>query len=159
MLGIYFLTGHDEGADGEGRVFGSIAEAIMAFDAGQLSLRATVRIRLDGSSTPPLGYEAKEGWEPGQPFILETTLGRALFNGAMPTGYPFANYEVDKKRLGALVNDLAETQSKVQVAATLDAPGKELGFYWATRSGVTIAISDVVTPSAKAGLLKAARSA
>ena len=106
-------------------------KAIMAFDAGQLSLRATIRIRLDGSSTPPDGYEAKEGWEPGQPFILETTLGRALFNGAMPAGYPFANYEVDKKRLGALVNDLAETQSKVQVAATLDAL-KELGFYWAT---------------------------
>ncbi|MFA7267628.1 MAG: DNA-directed RNA polymerase subunit beta', partial [Candidatus Nanopelagicales bacterium] len=157
VLGIYFLTGHDEGADGEGRVFGSIAEAIMAFDAGQLSLRAQIKIRLGSASTPPEGYVAKEGWEPGQPFILETTLGRALFNDAMPAGYPFANYEVDKKKLGALVNDLAETQTKVQVAATLDAL-KALGFHWATRSGVTIAISDVVTPAAKAGLLKAAEA-
>ncbi len=157
VLGIYFLTGLDEGVDGDGRVFGSVAEAIMAFDAGQLSLRAQIKIRLSGDSTPPEGYEAKQGWESGQRFILETTLGRALFNDAMPAGYPFSNYEVDKKRLGALVNDLAETQSKVQVAATLDAL-KELGFYWATRSGVTIAISDVVTPSAKAGLIKAAEA-
>ncbi len=155
VLGIYYLTGLDEGVDGEGRVFGSIAEAIMAFDAGQLSLRALIRIRLTGEETPPEGWEAPEGWEPGKPFILETTLGRALFNGAMPAGYPFANYEVDKKALGALVNDLAETQSKVQVAATLDAL-KVLGFHWATRSGVTISISDVVTPPAKAALLKAA---
>ncbi len=133
VLGIYFLTGLDEGADGEGRVFGSVAEAIMAFDAHQLGIRAKVRIRLDGDSTPPLDFDAPEGWEPGMPFIQETTLGRALFNEAMPAGFPFVNASVDKKKLGAIVNELAETQPKVQVAATLDAL-KELGFHWATRS-------------------------
>ena len=64
-----------------------------------------------------------------------------------PSDYPFVNDEVDKKQLTAIVNDLAERYPKVQVAATLDAL-KEAGFHWATRSGVTIAIEDVVTPPA-----------
>ena len=154
VLGLYYLTGHDEGAEGEGRAFTSPAEALMAFDAGSLSLRAKVKIRFDGDYTAPVGFGV-EGYEPGKPFTLETTLGRALFNGAMPYGYPFIDADVDKKQLGLIVNDLAETQPKVQVAATLDAL-KELGFYWATRSGVTISIYDVVTPPAKAELLRAA---
>ncbi len=155
VLGIYFLTGLDEGAEGEGRAFSSIPEAIMAFDQGSLSLRAKIRLRLPGDATPPVGFEAPEGWTAGQPFTIETTLGRALFNDAMPANYPFVDLLVDKKQLGAVVNDLAEKESKVQVAATLDAL-KALGFYWSTRSGVTISISDVVAPPQKPELLKAA---
>ncbi len=62
------------------------------------------------------------------------------------------NYEVGKKQLGAIVNDLAERYTKVEVAASLDAL-KETGFHWATRSGVTVSIEDVVTPAAKAEIL------
>ena len=80
---------------------------------------------------------------------VETTLGRCLFNEALPLDYPFVNDEVDKRKLGTIVNDLAEKYHKVQVAATLDAL-KEQGFHWATRAGVTIAIDDVVTPPDKA---------
>ena len=91
------------------------------------------------------------------PFILDTTLGRALFNEALPVDYPFVNAEVDKKVLGGIVNDLAERYPKVQVAATLDAL-KEAGFRWATRSGVTISIEDVVTPPKKAEILDEAET-
>ena len=63
------------------------------------------------------------------------------------------NYEVGKKQLAAIVNELAETYPKVQVAATLDAL-KDAGFHWATRSGVTIAIEDVVAPPNKAEILE-----
>jgi len=76
----------------------------------------------------------------------------ALFNDALPGDYPFVNTQVDKKVLGQTVNRLAEIYPKVQVAETLDQL-KALGFYWATRSGVTISISDVIAPPAKAGLL------
>lgn len=157
VLGIYYLTGDDEGGEGEGRAFTSVSEALMAFDNKQLSLRAKIKIRMDGFATPPEGWEAPEGWELGSPFILETTLGRTLFNEAMPAGYPFVNVVVDKKKLGLIVNDLAEKEAKVQVAATLDAL-KALGFHWATRSGVTISISDVIAPSAKGGLIQDAES-
>ena len=67
--------------------------------------------------------------------------------------YPYENGVVDKKRLSVIVNDLAERYPKVEVAASLDAL-KEAGFRWATRSGVTISISDVATPAAKAAILE-----
>ena len=93
-------------------------------------------------------WEAPEGWQPGDPAVIETTLGRCLFNEALPADYRFVNYEVTKKELGQIVNDLAERYPKVDVAVTLDAL-KAAGFYWATRSGITIAIDDVVTPPKK----------
>ena len=66
--------------------------------------------------------------------------------------YPYVNRNVDKKVLGDIVNTLAERYEKVEVAASLDAL-KAAGFHWATRSGVTIAISDVATPANKQEIL------
>jgi DNA-directed RNA polymerase subunit beta' len=151
VIGLYYLTIHREAALGEGRSFGTVSEAIMAYDARELDLQARVVLRLDGS-VPPLDWTAPEGWEPGDHIRLETTLGRALFNEALPKDYPFVDYEVAKKQLSAIVNDLAERYPKVQVAATLDAL-KEKGFHWATRAGVTISIGDVVTPPSKNEIL------
>ncbi|MGA0222274.1 MAG: DNA-directed RNA polymerase subunit beta' [Candidatus Nanopelagicales bacterium] len=158
VLGIYFLT-TQSGAnasikDGELPSYASVAEALMAFDAGALDLQARVKIRIENTE-PPHGWPVPEGWEAGQPFTLITTLGRALFNEALPADYPFVNDQVDKKLLGATVNRLAERYSKVEVAETLDQL-KALGFRWATRSGVTISFSDVVAPPAKAELLASA---
>ncbi len=151
VLGIFFLTAGREGTKGDGRSFGSPAEAIMAFDNGEIDLQAELEIRLSGV-TPPRDWQPPEDWTEGSPFRLTTTLGRALFNETLPTDYPFVNEEVGKKQLSAIVNDLAERYPKVQVAATLDAL-KEAGFRWATRSGVTIAIGDVVTPPRKQEIL------
>ncbi len=151
IIGLFHLTGDKAGAPGEGRVFSSVAEAIMAKDAGALDVNSTVRIRLDGV-VPPGDVEVPEGWEAGQPLLLETTLGRALFNETLPEDFPYVNTQVDKKRLSGIVNALAERYPKVQVAATLDAL-KDTGFHWATRSGLTVAISDVITPDSKAKIL------
>jgi DNA-directed RNA polymerase subunit beta' len=152
VLGIYFLTGARDDMKGEGRAFGSVAEALMAHDAHQLELHAPITIRL-ANVIPPRGWTPPEGWEVGNLVTLETTLGRALFNEALPEDYPFVDRPVDKKELSGIVNDLAERYPKVQVAATLDAL-KSTGFHWATRSGVTISIEDVVTPEAKQGILE-----
>jgi DNA-directed RNA polymerase subunit beta' len=169
VLGLYYLTTLRPGALGEGRSFGSVSEAVMAYDNRELDLQAKVQIRLEdlpgaiGESPVRPGiqrateaadrpYDAPEGWEAGQAVRLETTLGRALFNETLPVDYPFIDYEVRKAQLGEIVNDLAERYPKVQVAATLDAL-KEAGFHWATRAGVTISISDVVTPPEKAEIL------
>jgi DNA-directed RNA polymerase subunit beta' len=156
VLGIYFLTGEEAGAGGEGGAYAAPAEALMAYDAGVLSLQAKIRLRLfDG--LPPEGTPLSDGWEPGDGYMVETTLGRALFNEALPSNYPFVNKRVDKKELGNLVNRLSEQYMKIDIAETLDRL-KELGFYWATRSGVTISISDVVTPPSKPQLLAAAEA-
>ena len=122
----------------------------MAYDRGVIELQSKVKIRFD--IVPPLELELGEDWEEGQSITLETTLGRAIFNETLPADYPFVNYEVGKKAMGAIINDLAERYTKVEVAASLDAL-KDTGFYWATRSGVTISIDDVTTPSEKAEIM------
>jgi len=151
VIGIYWLTREKEGAPGEGRIFGSLSEALMAYDRDDLDLQAKMQIRLS-DVTPPRGFVPPEGWEPGQPLRLETTLGRCLLNETLPADYPFVNFEVGKKQLSVIVNELAETYPKVEVAAALDAL-KDAGFHWATRSGVTISIEDVAAPPNKAAIL------
>ncbi len=147
IIGHYFLTMQVDGEKGEGRAFGSVAEALMAFDRKELSVQSKIKLRLT-DIVPPAGIEASTSGS----VLLETTLGRALFNEALPADYPYADYEVGKKQLGQIVNDLAERYPKVEVATCLDRL-KDLGFHWATRSGVTVSIGDVTTPANKAELL------
>ncbi len=156
VLGIYHLTGFDEDGLGEGRAFASLDEALMAYDNGSLSLRAPIKLRLDNQA-PPADVAGADDWRVGDAIVLDTTLGRALFNEALPSDFPYVNYEVDKKKLGDLVNRLSEGYMKIEIAQTLDRL-KELGFHWATRSGVTISISDVITPAAKAEILSGAEA-
>ncbi|MCU1570070.1 MAG: rpoC [Naasia sp.] len=152
IIGLHHLTTLKEGVAGEGRAFSSIAEAILAKDQGSLDLNAKVKIRLEGLHFAE-GQEP-EGFEQDRPFILLTTLGRALFNEALPVDYPYVEAVADKGRLSILVNDLAERYPKVEVAATLDRI-KDAGFYWATRSGVTVALSDIITPPNKGAIVAA----
>jgi DNA-directed RNA polymerase subunit beta' len=150
ITGLFSLTDLIEGAKGEGSSYSSIAEAIMAHDAGDLDLHAKVRIRLDGVVFEE--GKAPEGYEAGKPFLKETTLGRALFNTLLPADYPWVEAQTGKGELGDIVNTLAERYPKVTVAETLDAI-KDAGFHWATWSGVTIAMSDMVTPSEKPAII------
>ncbi|KRF01432.1 DNA-directed RNA polymerase subunit beta' [Nocardioides sp. Soil777] len=151
IIGLFWLTTDRDDQVGDGRVFSTPSEAIMAYDRAEITLQSKVRIRLD-DIVPPLEDEAGADWEEGRSVLLETTLGRVLFNDTLPADYPFVNYEVGKKALGAIVNDLAERYTKVEVAASLDAL-KDAGFHWATRSGVTVSIDDVTTPGNKAEIL------
>ena len=136
VLGLYYLTMEREGELGEGRAFGSIAEAIMAHDQRSVSLQAKIKIRITKTGE-----------------TIETTIGRALFNEALPADFPFVDVDVTKKQLGGIVDKLAEFYPKVTVAQTLDAL-KALGFHWATRAGATIGIEDVVTPPRKKEILE-----
>ncbi|GBL28360.1 DNA-directed RNA polymerase subunit beta' [Actinomycetes bacterium] len=136
VLGLYYLTMVRDGELGEGRAFSSIAEAIMAHDQHSVSLQAKIKIRLDNSTD-----------------TIETTIGRALFNEALPADFPYVDIDVTKKQLGGIVDRLAEFYPKVVVAQTLDAL-KSLGFHWATRAGATIGIEDVVTPPRKKEILE-----
>ena len=143
IIGLFFLTTDREDEPGEGRAFGSVAEAIMAFDRGEISLQSKITLRISG--TVPSEGALPEGYAEGDAVRFETTLGRAIFNEALPANYPYVNFEVGKKQLGTIVNNLAERYTKVEVAASLDAL-KDTGFHWATRSGVTVSIDDVTTP-------------
>jgi DNA-directed RNA polymerase subunit beta' len=146
IIGLHHLTTVTEGAVGEGRAFSSVSEAIMAKDQGTLDLNAKVKLRLEGLVFAE--GEEPEGFEAGKPFILETTLGRALFNETLPADYPYVEEVADKGVISGIVNNLAERYPKVEVAAALDRI-KDAGFYWGTRSGVTVALSDILTPPNK----------
>ena len=143
IIGLHHLTTVREGAVGKGRAFSSVAEAILAKDQGTLHLNALVKIRL----TDYIPSDAEPGTEPITA-IVETTLGRALFNETLPADYPYVEAVADKGQISIIVNALAERYPKVEVAAALDRI-KDSGFYWGTRSGVTVALSDILTPPNK----------
>ncbi|GAA4674203.1 DNA-directed RNA polymerase subunit beta' [Frondihabitans cladoniiphilus] len=146
IIGLHYLTTVNEGATGEGRAFSSVSEAILAKDQGSLDLNAVVKIRIPGLTFAE--GKAPAGYNEGETTLVETTLGRALFNEALPDDYPFVEEVTDKGVLSQIVNDLAERYPKVAVAAALDNI-KDAGFYWASRSGVTVALSDILTPPRK----------
>ncbi|KQQ10222.1 MULTISPECIES: DNA-directed RNA polymerase subunit beta' [unclassified Rathayibacter] len=152
IIGLHHLTTIREGAAGEGRAFSSVSEAILAKDQGSLHLNSKVKIRMSdvffAQGTAPEGVELDESGKVTAPILLDTTLGRALFNEALPVDYPYFEQVADKTTISGIVNDLAERYPKVEVAASLDRI-KDAGFYWATRSGVTVALSDILTPPSK----------
>ena len=149
VTGLYHLSRLREEAHGKGGVYSSVAEAIMAYDRKALHLQAPIRIRLH--DVVPTGGGA-EGWSHGEPWLAETTLGRVLFNELLPPDYPFVNEILPKKRQAMIINDLAERYSMTEVAQVLDRL-KDAGFYWATRSGVTMSVTDVIVPPNKQEIL------
>ncbi|WP_167106115.1 DNA-directed RNA polymerase subunit beta' [Mycobacterium sp. DL592] len=166
VTGLYFLTTHIPGSLGEyaaaGKdapefgVYSSPSEAIMALDRGVLSVRAQIKVRLT-QLRPPHDVESElfgeNGWRPGMAWIAETTLGRVLFNELLPQGYPFVNEQMHKKVQARIINDLAERYPMIVVAQTVDKL-KDAGFYWATRSGVTVSMADVIVPPEKQEILE-----
>ena len=127
----------------------------MAADRGVLSVRAKIKVRLT-QLRPPAEIEAElfgtNGWQPGDAWLAETTLGRVMFNELLPLGYPFVNKQMHKKVQAAIINDLAERYPMIVVAQTVDKL-KDAGFYWATRSGVTVSMADVLVPPRKKEIL------
>jgi DNA-directed RNA polymerase subunit beta' len=166
VTGLYFLTTEIPGDVGEYRpagkdrpesgVYSSPAEAIMAMDRGALSVRAPVKVRLT-QLRPPADLEAElfgeAGWKPGDAWTIKTTLGRVLFNELLPLGYAFINEQMHKKVQARIINDLAERYPMIVVAQTVDKL-KDAGFYWATRSGVTVSMADVLVPPEKQEILE-----
>jgi DNA-directed RNA polymerase subunit beta' len=165
VTGLYFLTTEVPGDTGEYQpaakdkpesgVYASPAEAIMALDRGALSVRAKIKVRLT-QLRPSAEVEAElfgdEGWKPGDAWTAETTLGRVMFNELLPISYPFINQQMHKKVQASIINDLAERYPMIVVAQTVDKL-KDTGFYWATRSGVTVSMADVIVPPNKQEIL------
>ncbi|QMV86185.1 DNA-directed RNA polymerase subunit beta' [Corynebacterium hindlerae] len=166
VTGLYFLTlakgkdefggqGAYEPATAEGiaqGVYSSMAEAIMAYDRGVLGLQAPIKVRIS-HLRPPADIEVEQfpdGWNKGDTWMADTTLGRIMFNELLPWNYPYLEGVMvrkgggsDKIMLGDVITDLSARYPMITVAQTMDKM-KDAGFYWATRSGVTITMSDVL---------------
>ncbi len=143
VIGAFYLTEQVEGAKGAGRVFRHLHEVERAYEAGDISLHATIVFR-----------HAVVG-DDGEPAVeaLETTAGRLFFNTTLPDHFRYINRRVDKKEMGQIVDELANEEAKGTVAGSLDQI-KNLCFRYAAKSGLTISIDDVKTPPEKAGILE-----
>ena len=175
IIGAYYMTVQVDGAPGEGRSFASLDEARLAYDGrDELSLHARIRVWMPAGRFPADEFPARTVWDEAawawkttdpaaivvkrvdangaSRVLVETTLGRLLLNEALPASFGFVDRELKKRDLTDVLGEVVKRYSKADVAASLDRL-KDLGFEFATRSGLTISIADIRTPAAKKGLL------
>jgi len=134
VLGSYYITKEMPGDKGEGKVFGSAQEVVIAFESKQVGKHARIKVRRNGK-------------------LVETTVGRVLFNQVIPDELPYVNRVMTKKELGDLVALCYEKLGQDQTVKLLD-DIKELGFRFATAAGITVSIDDMLIPKDKVEILK-----
>ena len=139
VIGIYYLTLEKEGAKGEGKYFGSLEDVQHAYFNKAVSLHARIKVRYRGK-------------------MVTTTPGRLFLDSILPEGMDYYDKELDKKKLGALVEELYSLVGAARCAEILDKL-KDLGFHYATISGTTVSIADIIVPDAKAELVAKAEEA
>ncbi len=146
VLGSYWVTKIVAGAKGEGKSFSTPHDAILAYDFGELDLRAGIKVM----ATDKERYKEFEGQ------IFETSVGRLLFNNNLPSDYPFLNKEIDVKMMSKLVESVIGRYGVEESAVILNKI-KNLGFKYATASGVTWGMDDVQIPVEKTGIIALAK--
>jgi DNA-directed RNA polymerase subunit beta' len=147
IIGAFYLTEQVEGAEGEGAVYRRMDQVERDLEAGQLSVHAFITYR--GPEYPDLVDTPANG---SAATYHKTTAGRLLFNNALPDGYGYVNTRVRKKEMTEIVDRLAIDFPKAVAARSLDAI-KSLCFNYAMRSGLTVSIDDVQTPTNKYDIL------
>jgi len=160
VIGIYYLSEVVEDAKGAGSHYVDIDEAVMAHEIGELSIHAPIKIRLgDLAGDPELHADLKPTLgtllteEPlSHTGLSETTLGRLFINQVLPEGFPFVDSVIIKADIRRLIETVIERYPRSAVAETLDGI-KDLGFRYATKAGLTIALDDVRTPVEKPAIL------
>src|SRR3954466_11941737 len=161
VLGIYYLTKSRPGAKGEGRVFGNPDDVVLALEAGELETLTPIRLRISGElldMTVARDDQAVLQAEPQKVTnkVINTTVGRVIFNTSLPAVMPFVNGLLKKKGLQQVVQYCHLHYGIEKTVEMLDSL-KHLGFTYATRSGLSIGIDDLIIPSEKGALVEGAR--
>lgn len=133
VFGCFYLTRFKEKARGEGKLFASKNEAILAYHMGNIEVRAKIKIKLDDE-------------------MVDTSVGRILFNNILPTDHPFLNEVMNNQRLKEIIVDIYSKYGISTTAKTVDLL-KDIGFEYAAESGLTISMGDVYTPPSKEKLI------
>ncbi len=132
-LGIYWMTQIEEGAKGEGKVFSSTDEAITFYNLGYIHIRAKIKVRIKDD-------------------LIETTVGRIVFNQRLPEDMPFINEVINKKTTVNIIKNLYDNYGPEVTADFLDGV-KNLGFKFVTRSGLSLSMDDATVPEEKQNIL------
>ena len=160
VLGIYYLTQERPGAKGEGKFFKSVNEAILAYENGAVTLHSRIKVRM--SKTMPDGKKITG--------IVESTLGRFIFNEILPQDLGFVDrsdpenflklevdFHVGKKQLKQILEKVINTHGASKTAEVLD-DVKAIGYKYSTRAAMTVSISDMTVPEKKGEMLAAAQA-
>ena len=160
VLGIYYLTQERPGAKGEGMVFKSVNEAILAYENQEATLHSRVKVRV--SKTMPDGT-VKTG-------TIDSTIGRFIFNEIIPQDLGFVDrsipenelklevdFHVAKKQLKQILEKVINVHGATQTAVTLD-DIKAIGYKYSTRAAMTVSISDMTVPESKPKLIEEAQA-
>jgi len=147
VLGCFYLTQDRPNQRGEGRVFTDAMEALLAFQHGVVDLQAPIEVRLGNvdvyDEAPPARLTMQANGR-----RVRTTVGRIIFNEALPERLRFKNYAMKKENLRQIIAECFKEYGRVKTAELADEI-KRLGFAYATKAGTTIAISDVKVPIGK----------
>ncbi len=146
ILGCFWVTKAVNGLKGEGNAFPSTNAAITGHDFGAIDLRAKIKV-LPSDNKKYAQFDGK---------VFETTVGRLLFNSILPSDFPYLNEEITNKRMSALVQSLVTHYKLDGIPPILDKI-KAFGFRYATYSGITWSISDVVVPTVKEEMIQNGR--
>ena len=133
VLGTYYLTRARDGEVGEGSNFGSYEEVALAFSSNEVTPHARINIRLNGR------------------WIKNTTVGRVMFNNVLPAKMPYYNETIDKKKITKIIGKSYKECGNYATVIFLDEL-KDLGFDFAYKSGLSIAIADIHIPKKKSDL-------
>ena len=151
IIGVYYLTAARDNFPGEGRAFVNFADAVNAHDAhADVDLQAKIWVRLPKDTQVATAFHTYEEHKAGT--RLETTIGRIIFNNVFPDDYPFMNYQMNKKEIGRLVEDVCNRYDLANVPPILDGL-KETGFHYATLAGITVSVYDATVPPNKKEIL------
>ena len=134
VLGCYYLTAMKATGKGAGKLFADVDEAIRAYEEGVIELHVPVKIRLNGE-------------------LVETSVGRAILNQAIPEELGFLNKTFDKKTISQTVDRYFRIAGNEKTGQLLDRI-KETGFKWATRGGMSISIADMIIPPEKYEMIR-----
>ncbi|MFH0762626.1 MAG: DNA-directed RNA polymerase subunit beta' [Candidatus Omnitrophota bacterium] len=151
VLGLSYICKEKQGAKGEGKVFSSSDEVVIAYEDKAVDLHAKIKVRVDGIFEP----EDKKFIAGKQ--IIETTVGRVIFNQIMPQGFGFLNKELNKNKVGDIVVECYKRFGHGDTVRLLDEM-KKLGFEMGTLGGISIGIDDLQVPKEKGAVLKESRN-
>src|SRR5262249_5763399 len=161
VLGIYYLTKSRSNTKGEGRIFADFDEVVLAAEQGEVATHTPIRVRYSGryidlttqyNDQDILHAEVQDV----ERTLIDTTVGRVLFNRALPDVMPFINGNLKKRGLTDFVSYIYLNFGEELCVQMLD-DLKDLGFSAATKAGISIGVDDMVIPAKKEDYLSAAR--
>ncbi len=148
VMGCYYMTMDLADRKGEGMVFGSLEEVHLAYALGKVDTHARIRVRLPHNRR--LRTESDQASTPGQ--VIETTVGRVMFNDCLPAGMPFYNTPMRSSELARVISDCYQLLGRRATIELLDNMNRT-GFRESTRSGLSFATDDLITPANKAKII------